>query len=157
MAREDLSGSKIDAKYHSPYKVLSRSTHGSYTLLEPMYEKLPCQYSPEQLKQVTQALDMPSDESYEIEMILDHSLSEGGVLYTVKWKGYDSSHNQQLRYDQFDSKAIVDNYWKSKRMENPHAAKRISRIRENQEKKLQKRKRDELAAMTSRANKRHKA
>ena len=157
MAKEDTPGGKFDAKYHGPYKVLSRSIHGSYTLLDPMSEKLPRQYSPEQLKQVTQALDAPSDESYEIEMILDHSLSEGGVLYTVKWKGYDSSHNQQLRYDQFDSKAIIDNYWKSKRMENPHAAKRISRIRENKEKKLQKQKRDELTATTSQANKRHKA
>ncbi|KAF9313926.1 hypothetical protein BG006_004047, partial [Podila minutissima] len=96
MATEDTPGSKFEAKYHGPYKVLSRSTNGSYTLLDPTAEILPRRYSPVQLKQVMQALDARNDESYEIEKILDHSISEEGVLYMVKWKGYDSSYNQQL-------------------------------------------------------------
>ena len=90
MAIEDTPGSKLEAKYHGPYKILSHSTNGSYMLLNPTAEILPRQYSPVQLKQVMQALDARNDELYEIEKILDHSISEEGVLYMVKWKGYDS-------------------------------------------------------------------
>ena len=70
MATEDTPGSKFEAKYHGPYKILSHSTNGSYTLLDPTAEILPRRYSPGQLKQVTQALDARNDESYEIEKIL---------------------------------------------------------------------------------------
>jgi len=148
MATEDTPGSKskFEAKYHGPYKILSRSANGSYTLLDPTAEKLPRRYSPEQLKQVTQALDARNDESYEIEQILDHSLSDEGMIYTVKWKGYDSSYNQQIKYEQFDSTGINDKYWKSKRMEDPHAAKRLIRIRENKEKRLERQRREEATA-----------
>lgn len=148
MATEDTPGSKskFEANYHGPYKILSRSANGSYTLLDPTAEKLPRRYSPEQLKQVTQALDARNDESYEIEQILDHSLSDEGMIYTVKWKGYDSSYNQQIKYEQFDSTGIIDKYWKSKRMENPHAAKRLIRIRENKEKRLERQRREEATA-----------
>ena len=115
-------------------------------LLDPTAEILPCWYSPVQLKQVMQALDARNNESYEIEKILDHSISNEGVLYTVKWKGYDSSYNQQLKYEQFDSTGIIEKYWKSKRMDNPHAAKRLIRIRENKEKRLRRQLREEATA-----------
>ncbi|KAF9367026.1 hypothetical protein CPC16_007125, partial [Podila verticillata] len=96
MATEDTPGSKLEAKYHGPYKILSCSTNGSYMLLNPTAEILPHWYSPGQLKQAMQALDARNDELYEIEKILDHLISDEGVLYMVKWKGYNSSYNQQL-------------------------------------------------------------
>ena len=120
MATEDTPGSKskFEAKYHGPYKILSRSANGSYTLLDPTAEKLPRRSSPEQLKQVTQALDARNDESYEIEQILDHSLSDEGMIYTVKWKGYDSSYNQQIKYDNLTLQVSLTNryYHRSNRI-----------------------------------------
>ncbi|KAF9969441.1 hypothetical protein BGZ65_011945, partial [Modicella reniformis] len=69
MAREELSDGKLSPKYQGPLKVITRSSHGTYTLLDATQQELPRNYAPEQLKRVTQALDTPSDESYEIEAI----------------------------------------------------------------------------------------
>ncbi|KAF9400015.1 hypothetical protein BGZ76_007801, partial [Entomortierella beljakovae] len=88
-----------------------------------MNELLKRKYSPEQMKAVdckTDDLDN-DDKSYEIESIVSHRLNDEGVwVYTVKWKGYDESHNQEIPYESFDSKASVIKYYRKKNMKNPH-------------------------------------
>ena len=69
-----------------------------------------------------QALDAPNDESYEVEKIIEHYESSGGVQYLIKWKNYDDSHNEILDYEHFDSDKIIRKYWKQLRKQNPHQA-----------------------------------
>jgi transposase InsO family protein len=123
MAREELPDGKLAPKYRGPYKVARRTPHGSYELLDAMNTPLGRRYSPEQLKKVTQALDAPSDESYEVEKIIKHYDSPGGVQYLVKWKNYDNSWNEVLEYEHFDSDKLIRQYWKKKRKEFPHKEK----------------------------------
>ncbi|KAK3808803.1 MAG: hypothetical protein J3Q66DRAFT_265172, partial [Benniella sp.] len=84
MAREELPDGKLSPKYQGPYKVMKRTSNGTYALLDKTKNELARNYAPEQLKLVTQALDAPSDESYEVESILGHRLTEGGMVYEVK-------------------------------------------------------------------------
>ncbi|KAK3816631.1 MAG: hypothetical protein J3Q66DRAFT_264931, partial [Benniella sp.] len=75
MAREELPDGKLSPKYQGPYKVMKRTSNGTYTLMDKTKNELARNYAPEQLKLVTQALDAPSDESYEVESILGHRLT----------------------------------------------------------------------------------
>jgi len=136
MAREELPDGKLSPKYQGPYKVMKRTSNGTYILLDKTKNELARNYAPEQLKLVTQALDAPSDESYEVESILGHRLTEGGMVYQVKWKGFDSSHNEEVPYDHFDSDLIIRQYWKRLKQQNPHFIAKRARIEE----KVQKRK-----------------
>ncbi|KAG0345564.1 hypothetical protein BGZ54_005534, partial [Gamsiella multidivaricata] len=82
-------------------------------------------------------LDGRSDESYEVEAILGHELTAEGVRYTAKWKGYDSPHNPQLEYDNFDSDLIIRRYWKRLNQQNPHViAKQAEKEKRVQRKTL---------------------
>jgi hypothetical protein len=114
---------------------MSRSDNGSYTLSDVTNQTLARNYSPEQLKRVTQALDAPSAESYEIEAIVGHDFSGEGVEYTVKWKGYDSSHNQRIPYRNFDSDTLIRQYWKRLKQSNPHLIAKQIKKREKAEKR----------------------
>lgn len=138
MARDPLPDGKLSPKYHGPYKIVERTVNGSYTLADATNSQVHRNYAPEQLKIVTQALDAPSDESYEVESILAHDLTAEGVVYTVKWKGYDSSENSQLAYEEFDTQQVITDYWKKQNQANPHiSAKRVAKAK-RAEKKLQK-------------------
>ncbi|KAG9322499.1 hypothetical protein KVV02_006662 [Mortierella alpina] len=123
MSREETPDGKLSQKYHAPFKVMSRSDNGSYTLFDVTNQTLARNYAPGKLKRVTQALDVPSDESYEVEAIVGHDFSREGVEYTVKWKGYDSSHNQRIPYRNFDSDTLIRQYWKRLKQSNPPGKK----------------------------------
>ncbi len=127
MARDETVPDKMTPPFQGPYKVLERTTMGSYILADPTGENLPRHYAPSQLKSVTQALDAPNDESYEIEAITAHDLTAGGMMYTVKWKDYDSIYNSQLAYENFDSDLSIRNYWKKLGQVNPHIAAKQNR------------------------------
>ncbi|KAF9943976.1 hypothetical protein BGZ70_005193 [Mortierella alpina] len=114
---------------------MSRSDNGSYTLWDVTNQALARNYAPEQLKRVTQALDAPSAESYEVESIVGHDFSGEGVEYTVKWKGYDSSHNQRIPYRNFDSDILIRKYWKSLKQDNPHVIAKLAKKKEKEQKK----------------------
>ncbi|KAF9198508.1 hypothetical protein BGZ49_000658, partial [Haplosporangium sp. Z 27] len=120
--KDQESNSVFDAKYEGPFKVVRRTTRGAYVLRDAMDQLLKKNYSPEQLKPVDrESSDPDSDSSYEVESILDHRLSaEGDWVYTVKWKGYDDSHSDEIPYDSFDSKAIIHDYHKKLKRQNPY-------------------------------------
>lgn len=110
MAGEELPDGKLAPKYRGPYKVARRMPHGSYELLDAMNTPLGRRYSPQQLKKVTQALDAPSDESYDVEEIIEHYDSSEGVQYLVKWKNYVDSWNLVLDYEHFDLDKMISVY-----------------------------------------------
>ncbi|KAF9896104.1 hypothetical protein BX616_008124 [Lobosporangium transversale] len=161
MAKEELPNGKLAPKYQGPYKVVARTENGAYTLLDATNQKLARNYAPSQLKMVTQALDAPSEESYEIESIVDHELTGKGMMYTVKWKGYDSSYNEQIPYENFDSDIIIRQYWKNLRQQNPHIndrkRKKQQKNNASESTRLLKRKQRQLTHNQTKRHKRHVA
>lgn len=56
-----------------------------------------------------------NDESYEIEIILDHK----GIIvedsyYFVKWKNYPSDQNSWIHYNNFNTFDLINSYWTNK-------------------------------------------
>ncbi|KAI9238879.1 MAG: hypothetical protein BYD32DRAFT_412676 [Podila humilis] len=39
----------------------------------------------------------------------------------VKWKGYDTSENTEIPYENFNSKSMITRYYKKLNQTNPHA------------------------------------
>ena len=82
--------------------------------------------------------DLEEDGSYEIESIVSHRLHEGNYLYTVKWKGFDERYNDEIPYENFDSKAIVIEYYKKLNEQNPHKIAKNKRKLKKQIKRYEK-------------------
>jgi transposase InsO family protein len=124
MVKDQLASGSLDTKYEGPFQVVNRTVRGTYVLRDATRQLLARNYAPEQLKKVTQTLDTENDEvgHYEVQAILGHKRIAGGkILYKVKWKGYDDEKdNSEITYDDFDSKAIVNQYYKRLNEQNPH-------------------------------------
>lgn len=137
MVKDETSTSALDPKYDGPYRVVRRTTLGSYALRDNMGRMLARYYAPMQMKAVSQSRDVPTTdvEHFEVEKILSHRESEGETLYFVKWKGYDDSENSEIPYKNFDSKKTVVEYYSKLNRSNPHVIeKRAKQLRNKQQK-----------------------
>lgn len=125
MVVDQKASSSLDPKYEGPFKVVNRTSRGAYILQDLTDEVLPRNYSSDQLKLVTQDL-AEEGKRFEIESILDDQFDQElqEQTYLVKWKGYDDNENLWIPYENFDSKAIVNTYYKRRNKLNPHSAKR---------------------------------
>ena len=109
MIKDMDATSTLDAPYDGPFKVVRRTTHGTYVLRDSMNRLLARNYAPEQLK-LAFKVDDPTEvhSTHEVENIVSHQLDERGeMLYEVKWKGYESNDNTYERYENFNSKSRV--------------------------------------------------
>ena len=66
MTKGDTPEGNLWPKYNGPYKGVARTKSSSCTLLDATNAKSSRNFTPEQLKLVSQAPDAPSDESYEV-------------------------------------------------------------------------------------------
>lgn len=56
-----------------------------------------------------------NDESYEIEIILDHkSIIVEDSYQFVKWKNYPSDQNSWIHYNNFNTFDLINSYWTNK-------------------------------------------
>jgi putative transposase len=144
MVKDEEAETALDPKYDGPFKIVRRTSKGTYILRDNMGRLLARNYAPEQLKAVLQSSDIPTEETetdhHEVEKILSHRLdTEGGkILYTVKWKGYDESENSEIPYENFDSKKTVDLYYDRIQKNNPHLLATQTRRLETRQLKLNK-------------------
>lgn len=55
-----------------------------------------------------------NNDHYEVSYIIKHRKnSDNGFDYYVKWKGYDKKHNSWVNETDFDSKKLINIYWKT--------------------------------------------
>lgn len=127
MANDPVAEGALTPKKDGPFKVTRKTAFGAYELQDATGEILPRHYAPEQLNVVTQDLDQPSQESYEVESILDHSDKDGKILYKVHWKGYTDDEDSYIPYESFDSDKLVHQYWKKINKTNPHVVRKQER------------------------------
>lgn len=144
MVKDEEAETALDPKYDGPFKIVRRTSKGTYILRDNMGRLLARNYAPEQLKSVLQSSDISTTETetdhHEVEKILSHRLdTEGGkILYTVKWKGYDESENSEIPYENFDSKKTVDLYYDRIQKNNPHLLATYAKRLETRQLKLNK-------------------
>ena len=122
MIKDEEATSTLDAPYAGPFRVVHRTTWGTYVLRDAMNQLLARNYAPEQLKLAFRAdHDHKAPQSYRVESIVSHRDFEGERLYMVKWAGYDETENSEIPYENFDSKSLVTRYYKKLNQVNPHA------------------------------------
>lgn len=125
MAVDPLATSVFDNKYEGPFLVAERNANGSYVLKDAMHQTIPRTFAPEQLKHSNRSFQAETDDKdyYVVEHIISHERNERGeIQYKVKWKGYDEITD--IPYDAFDSKAMINQYYKRLNQQNPHLLKK---------------------------------
>ncbi|KAG9072214.1 hypothetical protein KI688_006438 [Linnemannia hyalina] len=63
MAKDESAKGSFDPPYEGPFKIIRRTTRGSYVLRVAMNRILARNYAPEQMKLVTQSVDVQSHEN----------------------------------------------------------------------------------------------
>ena len=84
--------SKLQPRYEGPFKVLRCNKGGAYILEDNTGALLPRNFAPSALKLISHDA-IYTDQSHEVEAIVNHKGKGQRVKYLVKWKNYDDSHN----------------------------------------------------------------
>jgi len=107
--------SKQDPANEGPYKIIHKTTGGSYILQDLEGKTLSRNYSINELIVISES-PIFDDQSYEIEKILNHRLNDNHEYeYLTKWKNYDETHNTWEPFENFDSQKIIEGYWEQQR------------------------------------------
>ena len=105
-----------------PFKILKKTTGGSYILETLDGSVHPTPAAPNLLKPVSGDFNFESP-SYAIERILNHrQLEDGTYEYQVKWRDYSSKENSWEPFEHFNSLEKIQEYWKAKKLQVPNHA-----------------------------------
>jgi hypothetical protein len=103
---------KLQPTYTGPFIVDSITKQGNYWLKTIKGKQLKTSYPISRLKQ-TNIRQIPSNETYEVEKILDHRIINGRIMYFVKWKGYEEDENTWEPEEHFQQTQCIEDYWNS--------------------------------------------
>lgn len=101
---------KLQPKYSGPYQVEATTEKGNYWLKNTLGNRLPTSYPPSRLKVVQVKRDK---ETYEVERIIEHRVSEGNMEYRIRWKGYTAKEDTWEPEDHIDTPECIQEYWAS--------------------------------------------
>ena len=111
--------SKLEAKYSGPYIIHNQSNRGNYYLKDKSGFVLNDAIPLCKLKIIKDDESINENEffdSVEIDKILDHSPKEGRVSeYLVSWKNRNKNENEWVKVENFNSKEVIEKYWKNKK------------------------------------------
>ena len=112
MIKDKQRKSKSDPVNEGPFKIVAKSTNGSYTLEDLEGTLLPRNYVMSSLIPLS---DNPLEnaESYEIEAITNHRVNNGLTEYLIKWKNYDeSTWEPEMNIDDLST---IHQYWNKRK------------------------------------------
>ena len=101
----------LDPRYQGPYKVMSRTPTGAYSLEDRMGLILLNNY-PMSALQPLSSYAPPDNKNYEVKAIMQHKKVKGGYEYLVRWKGYNADQDTWEPARNFNTKEAIDVYWK---------------------------------------------
>lgn len=58
-----------------------------------------------------------SEQSYEIESIVNHKYQNESYIFLIKWKGYDNIQNTRVSIDDFNEKDTLTKYMKDDKLD----------------------------------------
>ena len=100
---------KLEPRFKGPYTVASCNPSSNYELYDCDNNLLPNSYSLHKLKPVLDPQNM-SQESWEVEKILNHRKNKKENEYLVKWKNCPNSENTWLKTSYFNSTTPIKEY-----------------------------------------------
>jgi transposase InsO family protein len=120
MVKDPHRTSKHEPMYTGPYSVLRRTKGKSYVLLDHGRNELfPRDVAPSQMKLVSNTPIEDTEERFDVEAILKHRGKKGSYEYLVRWKGYGRDEDSWEPAKQFDSPALIEQYWKRRKGSGP--------------------------------------
>jgi hypothetical protein len=120
MVEDPHRRNKHEPRYTGPYSVLRRTKGKSYVLLDHGKNELfPRDVAPSQMKLVSNTPIEDNEERFDIEAILNHRGRKGSYEYLVRWKGYGRESDSWEPAKQFDSPAMIEQYWKRRKGSGP--------------------------------------
>jgi transposase InsO family protein len=98
--------------YEGPYEVIRKTDHNNYTLRDELGVLLPREYTPSELKLVSQDAIVSKEEVYEFDAIVAHRGEPGKREYKVRWKNYTAADDSWITADMFTDPQAIAKYWK---------------------------------------------
>jgi transposase InsO family protein len=101
--------------YIGPYTVVKRTLHGPYLLRDDTGSMYTRQVPVDQLKiihtpQADDAVDQ--QDGYEVDYIIEHEETDSGMMYKIKWKGYDVKEATWEPEEHINDIATVERYFR---------------------------------------------
>ena len=112
MKEVDVRTSTLQPAYEGPFKVISRTAHNTYVLMDSTDHILPKNIPPSKLKMISFIEPEEDDKEYEIEKILNHRGKLQMREYLIKWKGYSEKDNLWIPASQIMTPQCITEYWK---------------------------------------------
>jgi hypothetical protein len=98
--------------YEGPYEVIRKNDNNNYTLRDEMGLLMPRDFTPSELKLVSQDALIAEEEVYEFDGIVDHRMNNGQREYKIRWKNYTAADDSWITAELFTDPQAVINYWK---------------------------------------------
>jgi hypothetical protein len=98
--------------YEGFYEVIRKTDHNNYTLRDKLGLLSPREYTPSELKLVSQDTVVAKEDVYEFDGIVDHRRKPGNREYKVRWKNYTADDDSWITASMFTDPQAIVNYWK---------------------------------------------
>ena len=108
---EGLIG-KLEPRYKGPYKIARINHSGNYELQDSDNNLLGMSYPLHKLKVVRDPSDM-TEESWEVDKVIDHRKKNKENEFLVRWKDCDESEDTWIKESNFNSTDPIKEYWNS--------------------------------------------
>jgi len=109
MLKDPRRGTKHQPYWYGPLTVVAQSRGGTYTLQNPDRSLVSRPVPRDQLKLISS--DVPVDDIFFVERILDHRGTGNNLQYLVKWLNYPTADNTWEPASGFIETKCIDNYW----------------------------------------------
>jgi transposase InsO family protein len=119
MAIDPTRSSKLQPRYEGPFVVVHQSEGEAYVLADMTGTNLKRKYTIGMLKPAGNPIasessaNDPSESSvFIVDDILDHRVSNGGLEYKVRWKGFSAEDDSWEPYSSFYDVQVIYDYWR---------------------------------------------
>lgn len=98
--------------YEGPYEVVRKTDNNNYTIRDELGLLMPREYTPSELKLVSQDAVVSKEDVYEFDAIVGHRGEPGKREYKIRWKNYTAEDDSWITQDMFTDPQAITNYWK---------------------------------------------
>lgn len=105
MVKTQREKGTLEPEYEGPYRIVRKTTGGTYVLQDELGELLGMDYAPSQLKLISHDTPEECDDLYVVDRIVAHKeTTPGTYIYKVRWEGYQPEDDTWESAESFTQK-----------------------------------------------------